>query len=121
MLFFQLLATLFILVAIHRIITRYRQELIPRSEIVVWLVFWLLVTVAIWWPRGTDILARSLGVSRGVDVIVTASLAAIFYLLFQLFSHVHRLQRELTTLVRALAIKEHKASQAGQAREDKPS
>jgi hypothetical protein len=110
MLFFQLLATVFILVAINRIISRYRQELIPKSEILVWIIFWAAVAVAIWWPRGTDIIAQWLGVSRGVDVIVTASLAVIFYLLFQIFSHVHRLQRELTQLVRKLAISEHEAN-----------
>jgi hypothetical protein len=107
MLFFQILASLFILFAINRIMTRYRQELIPKSEIAVWLFFWALVAVAIWWPHGTDIVASWLGVSRGVDVVVTASLAVIFYLMFQVFSHVHKLQRELTQLVRKLAIKEH--------------
>lgn len=113
MLFFQLLATAFILVAINRIVTRYRQELIPKSEILVWIIFWAGVAVAIWWPRGTDILAQWLGVSRGVDLIVTASLAVIFYLLFQIFSHVHRLQRELTQLVRKLAMTDHQAKQGG--------
>lgn len=107
MLFFQILASLFILFAINRIMMRYRQELIPKSEIVVWLFFWALVALAIWWPHGTDIIASWLGVSRGVDVVVTASLAVIFYLMFQVFSHVHKLQRELTQLVRKLAIKEH--------------
>ena len=109
MLFFQILASLFILFAINRIVTRYRQELVPKSEIAVWLLFWALVAVAIWWPHGTDVVASWLGVSRGVDVVVTAALAVLFYLLFQVFSHVHKLQRELTQLVRTMAIKEHLA------------
>lgn len=104
MLFFQLLATIFMAFAVHRIVTRYRAELLPKSEMVVWCVFWLLVAVAIWWPRGTDIIARVLGVSRGADVIFAGSIAVIFYMLFGILSHVHRLQRELTQLVRSLAI-----------------
>lgn len=107
MLFFQLLASLFIVIAVYRILTRYRQELVPKSEILVWLVLWLIVSVAIWWPRGTDIVAGWLGVTRGVDVIVTASLAIIFYLLFVVFSHVHRMQQQITQLVRKLAIDTH--------------
>lgn len=111
MLFFQLLASVFILFTVQRIVKRYQQELIPKSELFVWLVFWAGLAGAIWWPRGTDIVAHWLGVSRGVDLVVTASLAVIFYLVFQIFSHVHRLQRELTQLVRKLAIKEQEAKQ----------
>jgi hypothetical protein len=83
----------------------------------VWLVFWFLVASAVWWPRGTDILAKALGVSRGADVIFAASIALIFYLLFSLFSQVHRLQRELTQLVRSLAIAEEKNTQSEGKRE----
>ena len=107
MLFFQLLATVFILVAIQRILKRYQQERLPKSEIVVWLVLWLIVSVAIWWPKGTDLLAHALGVTRGVDVVVTASLAIIFYLLFSLFSQVQRLQQQITQLVRKMAMDQH--------------
>lgn len=107
MLFFQILATLFILFATYRIISRYQQERLPKSEIVVWVVLWAIVAVAIWWPRGTDIVAGWLGVTRGVDVIVTASLAIIFYLVFVIFSHVHRLQQQLTQLVRQMAVQKH--------------
>lgn len=108
MLFFQALATIFILVSINRIVGKYRNELVPKAEMIVWIVFWLIVATAVWWPRGTDIIARALGVSRGADVIFAASIALIFYLLFGLFSHVHRLQRELTQLVRSLAILEER-------------
>ena len=104
MLFFQLLATVFMAFAVNRIVTRYREELLPKSEMVVWCVFWVLVAAAIWWPRGTDMIARLLGVSRGADVIFAGSIAVIFYMLFGILSHVHRLQRELTQLVRSLAI-----------------
>ncbi len=108
MLFFQILASLFIAFAVNRIVTRYHSQLLPKSEMVVWCVFWLLVAVAIWWPRGTDVIAKLLGVSRGADVIFAASIAIIFYLLFGILSHISRLQRELTQLVRSLAILEDK-------------
>lgn len=107
MLFFQLLATAFILFATYRIVARYRQERLPKSEIIVWAILWIIVGGAIWWPRGTDIVAGWLGVTRGVDVVVTASLAIIFYLLFVIFSHVHRQQQQMTQLVRKMSIDKH--------------
>lgn len=107
MLYFQILSSLFIVFALWRIIKRYREERVPKSEIIVWLVLWVVVTTAIWWPRGTDILAQKLGVTRGVDLLVTASLGVIFYLLFRLFSHINNLQKQMTELVRRLAIIHH--------------
>lgn len=108
MLYFQLLATLFILFAMQRIIARYHEALIPRSEVSVWMIFWILVAGAIWWPRGTDIIANALGISRGYELVVASSLALLFYLVFKLFSHVHQLQSDLTRLVRELAIQQQK-------------
>lgn len=108
MLFFQILGSIFIAFAVNRIVSRYRQELLPKSEMIVWCVFWALVATAIWWPHGTDVIAQLLGVSRGADVIFAASIAVIFYLLFGILSHISRLQRELTQLVRSLAIRDEK-------------
>lgn len=107
MILFQILASFFILFAINRIIRRYHEERIPKSEIMVWLILWVIVAVAVWWPRGTDILANWLGISRGYELIVAVSLALLFFLMFKVFSHIHRLERQATKLVRKLAIKEY--------------
>lgn len=113
MLYFQLLATVFILFAIQRIYTRYQDARIPRSEVWVWIIFWLIIAAAVWWPQATDKLANILGISRGYELVVASSLALLFYLQFKLFSHVHQLEGQLTDLVRELAVqqKQHKYSQ----------
>ena len=107
MLLFQILASLFILFAITRIIGRYKEMRVPKSEVFVWLFFWLFIGFAVWWPSSTDVLAKAVGISRGVDLIVAASVAVIFYLLFKLFTHIHQLKKEMTELVRKLAIEKH--------------
>lgn len=106
MFIFQSLATIFILFVVNRIFSKYKEKRIPKSEIIVWACFWFLVGVAIWWPRLTDRFAQLVGVTRGVDLIVTASIALIFYLLFQIFSHIYKIEREFTKLIRKLAHKE---------------
>jgi small membrane protein len=107
MLYFQLLASLFILFAMQRIVARFHEARIPRSEVLVWVIFWLIVAGAVWWPEGTDIIANFLGISRGYELVVASSLAVLFYVVFKLFSHVHQLQSDLTKLVRELAIQQH--------------
>ena len=108
MLIFQILASIFILFVLSRVFARYRDKQVPKSEVIVWIVFWLVIALAVWWPSGTDVLAKAVGVSRGVDLILAASVAVIFYSLFKLFSQVHSQQREITELVRKLGLEEHK-------------
>lgn len=105
---FQLIATIFILLVIQRVVGRFHAGRIPKSEMMIWVIFWLLLAGAVWWPRGTDIIANKLGISRGYELIVAMSLAALFYLNFQLFSHIHHLEQQLTKLVRNLALADHK-------------
>lgn len=107
MLVFQLLASIFILAVLNRILSKYKEKRIPKSEVIVWFVFWFIAAGAIWWPKTTDKLAQLVGVTRGVDLIVTASVAVIFYLLFKVFSHLHQIDRQLTKLVRNLSLQEH--------------
>ncbi len=107
MFIFQLLASVFIIFVLNRVVKKYHEKRLPKSEVLVWFVFWLLLTLAIWWPKGTDILAQALGVTRGADLIMAASIAAIFYLLFKVFAQLYQLQREVTLLTRKLSHKEH--------------
>lgn len=111
MLVFQIIATLFILYALKKIIKGYQSFRIPKNEIIIWVIAWLIIGAAIWWPQGTDILAQKLGVTRGVDLLVTASLALLFLLVFKLFAFVHKQKQQMTELVRKLAIKDHEREQ----------
>lgn len=107
MLIFQIIATMFIVFALQRVNSRYKEARIPRSEVLVWVVFWIIVAAAIWYPRGTDIIANAIGISRGYELVVAVSLALLFFLVFKLFTHVHQLQTQMTELVRKLAIQQH--------------
>lgn len=118
MFLFQIIATIYILLVILRVIGRYKAGRIPKSEMLLWIAFWLLLDGAVWWPRGTDLVANALGISRGYELIVAAALAALFYLTFQLFSQVHHLEHELTRLVRSLALSQSR--EAAKSDDDKP-
>ena len=57
-------------------------------------------------PNTTDLIARKLGVGRGVDIAMYLSILTIFYLLFRSFAKVEDLDRQLTRVVRANALRE---------------
>mgnify|MGYP001561203442 CR=1 FL=1 len=57
-------------------------------------------------PQTTDVIAKLVGVGRGADFIIYLSLIALFYLMFRLFGKIEDVEREITKLVRKLAIEE---------------
>lgn len=75
-----------------------------------WSLFWVVVVVLVWQPSLTDRIAALLRVGRGADVISYLSLILIFYLIFKVFIKLERIDQDITSLVRSMAIieKEHK-------------
>ncbi len=103
---FTPLALLFIVFAISRVILRYNDELMSFKELLFWGTFWIMAFVVIASPSISDKAARIIGIQRGVDAIIYISIIAIFYLVFRLYIKVSEVEREITRLVRAIAIKE---------------
>lgn len=84
---------------------RARQGAIGRLPALGWSVFWIAAAVVVLRPETSSVLARFLGVGRGADVIVYFALVVAFALVFKLFTRLETLERQITRLVRDLALK----------------
>ena len=104
----QILLVLFAVYALVRTAQRFRSGGLNLSNLLLWSVFWIGVGGIVLLPETTSILARLLGVGRGADVIVYLALVGIFYLQFKMFIKTEDLEREITKLVRASALKDIK-------------
>jgi hypothetical protein len=102
----QVVLICFAVFAMSRIVLRYRRGGLRLLHLGLWLLFWVGVVVAGVQPNTTDLLARWLGVGRGVDIAMYLSILMIFYLLFRSFAKVEDLDRQLTRVVRANALRE---------------
>ncbi len=102
----QIVLICFAIFAMSRVMIRYRRGNMRTVDLVLWLLFWVAVVVVVWLPDTTNLLARWLGVGRGVDTAMYLSILAIFYLLFRSFAKVEDLDRQLTRIVRANALRE---------------
>ncbi len=100
----QWLITLFALFAVGRAVAAWRADMLDRRKLFFWIAFWVVVTVVIWLPQATSMLAAALGVGRGVDVVIYLSVVLLFYMSFQISRKVDRLERSLTDLVRTIAL-----------------
>lgn len=104
----QLLVTIVSGFVILKTVSKFRKKEIPFLLCVVWSFFWILGIVLVWQPSIADKMAALLQVGRGTDAILYLSLVAIFYLIFKIFVRFEKLDKDLTALVREIAILERK-------------
>ncbi len=102
----QILLVGFLLVALRVTWRRRRENAISRREAFAWSVLWLAAATVILLPQTTTEVAQVLGVGRGVDMVLYASIAGLFFLVFRLFVAFDKLERQLTDLVRRDALKD---------------
>lgn len=106
MLIIQLLIAAFAVFAIARAVSQYKQGKLPRLLLVFWTLFWLAVGVVGVLPQTTQIAAGLVGVGRGADLVIYVSIIALFYLVFRLYVKIEDVERQITRLVRKLALED---------------
>lgn len=111
MLLIQILIVAFAVFALLRTLHQFRQGRLDRRWLAFWLAFWLLVVVVVMLPQTTEIAARLTGVGRGVDLVIYLSIILLFYLVFRLFVKIEEGERQLTRLVRQLALSDFAKAQ----------
>lgn len=102
----QIVLILFILFAASRAVLQFRGGTIRFGALSFWLSIWLVAIVAIIYPEETTRLARFLGIGRGVDIVVYASIAILFYLVFRLHVYLEDIRTEISTLIREVSLQE---------------
>lgn len=85
---------------------RLKERVITLKEAVLWTGLWLAAIVIVLLPDTTSMLARWVGIGRGVDLVVYASIVALFFLVFKIFVSIDTLERKLTSMVRKDALKD---------------
>ena len=102
----QIVLVCFAAFAMSRVLLRYRRGGMKVLNLFLWLLFWAAVVVVVVQPNTTSWLATWLGVGRGVDIAMFLSILMLFFLLFRSFTKIEDLDRQLTRVVRANALRE---------------
>ena len=77
-----------------------------RREGLIWLSVWLAASVAIIWPDVTGAVAKRLGIGRGADLVLYCVAVVMMIGFLMVYVRLRRLRREMTLLVRHLAIRD---------------
>ena len=102
----QIVLVAFAVFALSRVVLRFRKGGLPVIHLVTWFLFWAAVIVAVLRPTTTSAVAAWVRVGRGTDLVMYLSVVAIFYLLFRMFGKIEELERQITRVVRAAALKD---------------
>jgi hypothetical protein len=105
----QIILLIFIGFVFLRIFSRIKRKEITLKEGIFWSFFWVLVGLAVLFPKTTDLFAKTLGVGRGADLLVYLAVIFLFYLVFRIFVHLEKIERNITKIIRKIALEEKKS------------
>lgn len=99
---------LVVLVLLLRLIQRYRRGEMSLRRTLFWSLPWVAAAIVMLSPELADRIAVRLGVvtATGVDFLVYVAVGILSYGFFRLFIRLDRIERDLTKLVRHVAIRE---------------
>ncbi|OGF23691.1 hypothetical protein A3H66_03285 [Candidatus Falkowbacteria bacterium RIFCSPLOWO2_02_FULL_45_21] len=103
----QIIALIIIAYFISRLVWQKRKNFIGFNEFMFWLFFWLAAAVLIASLRFIDRLVSGLGFSgSGIEVLLYLSVAILFYLLFRLRLKLEKIEKDITKIVKHIALKD---------------
>lgn len=100
----QLLIIGVALLLLARVFNQYRRRKVAWTWFLLWSIFTAGVIVIALIPSITDQAAHLVGVGRGADLVIYCSLALLFWAVLRLTIRADQQQREMTELVRKIAI-----------------
>lgn len=105
----QIILSVFLLFALSRVVMQVRSTKLSVSQFVFWGGVFILAIVGVMDPELTTHIARILGIGRGADVVLYISITLLFYLIFRLSIALEETKREISELVRKIALRDTKS------------
>jgi hypothetical protein len=101
----QILALFIIAFFLARLFWQKQKKQIPANEFIFWLIFWLLAAGAVITLKWIDKLVAQLGFSgSGIEVLLYLGVAILFYFIFRLRLRLEKIERDITKIIRAIAL-----------------
>src|SRR3989344_4132404 len=100
----QFILAIFLLFALSRVVLQVRSAKISIGSFLFWTSLFVLAFVGVVDPKITSFVAKYLGIGRGSDVVFYISIVLLFYLIFRLSITIEEVRREITELVRKIAL-----------------
>lgn len=104
MLKYQIFFGAIVLIIVLWNIYSFKKEQIKFRRFIVFILFWLSVLLAIIFPEETNKIAKFFNITRGADFFIYISIIVIFYTLFKVYEKLEQIERNITKIVREIAL-----------------
>jgi len=101
----QIIAAVFAIFALSRAYLRFKERKLSSFAFIFWFAVWIVGMVLVLIPQLATEVARIVGIGRGVDVVVYASIAVLFYMVFRIYIKIEDTQKQITEMARQIALK----------------
>lgn len=102
----QVIALIFALFALSRAVLRFKDNRLTKNEFIFWALVWFVVIIVSLIPNVLGLFSNILGIQRGMDLIIAVSIIVLFYLIFRLYVQLEGVKREITAVVRKVALED---------------
>ncbi len=106
--FIQLLLSFFLLFAISRVFLRFWGGTLSLFGFFFWSILFGLALILVLFPVLTSEVAKFIGIGRGVDAVLYASVVLLYYLVFRLYIFLEDIRHEISDLVKEISLQEIK-------------
>lgn len=104
----QLIFSVFLLFAASRVFLRLKDGSLTLKSFIFWFSLFIVALIGVFEPELTTLIAQKLGIMRGSDAVIYASIILLFYLIFRTNVMLENLRHDLTKLVRLIALNQKK-------------
>lgn len=101
---FQIIILVFIAVVLFKATRRFLKKEISFWLFSFWAIIWVMIALVDIFPVIIERAAFYLGIGRGVDLVIYTSIIVIFYLLFRVFVRINKIERDISEMIRKIAI-----------------
>ncbi|MBU2575975.1 DUF2304 family protein [Patescibacteria group bacterium] len=104
----QIITIIVVLFLLTRIGSKLKRKEITLKEAFFWGALWFAVGIVVLYPQLADKAASYIGLqtATGIDLVVYIAVGLAFYLIFRLFIHIERIERNITKIIRHIALKD---------------
>ena len=107
--FYQWLVPLIAIFYMGRIVRQYIRQKRLVGSMLIWLLFWMIVSLLAILPDFVSInIAEFLGFKSNINAVIFVALGFLLIFMFYLSATVEKLERQMTDIVRNLALENHR-------------
>lgn len=97
-----------LLFAVSRVYLQLKSGRLRPKSFAFWLAVFLGAIIGISFPALTVNVAHFLGINRGTDMIVYASIILLFYLIFRISIYMEEINEKISGLIREIGLRDGK-------------